>query len=549
MFFVKILVVVVGHPYLYLALVISGVDFHTSISKAWRIAKRLCQLANANETKQQPESLSSKRNKKKTQKQKKTMTSETNNKEEIQAAINKLLDALWQTSQITTRFSSRPIVMDVDFRSDKRGTFISDNNTVVNANNYDYHTKIISASTLTTNEKDFLEELLQSDDLQSIKTASERLADKTVFPPAEEEESTSNDDDDHPKIPSFDRREQLQRGSSELQLQLFKLHEQHSTIKPSELLRQISMSEKKEDDNSITRGDDDGSWDGGGQTHIDLNAWIDGSQGVEIDNDGTPTKMSSSSHPPTLSPFRILGTSADDVTCHPHILSPPLMESLLAFMPESLQYGYNFWLKYSMARDKPSLLTMLRHCRASVYTILAIETTDGHIFGSFTSEPWRLLLSEQEFYGSKDSFVWRMRQSRNQPSLSIMEQILAESKIDVFPYTEKNENIQFCSRNFLGLGDGELEDIGASNGSHFGNAIRLNASLTTGSTSTSQTFANPSLIHNDKRGEEFMVANVELWGLTPHTSLEGAVRSEMNSLFLEKQRKTKNLNLLEILVS
>lgn len=493
-------------------------------------------------------------NKKKKPK-KKTMTSETNNKEEIQAAINKLLDALWQTSQITTRFSSRPIMMDVDFRSDKRGTFISDNNTVVNVNNnddlkYDYHTKIISASTLTTNEKDFLEELLQSDDLQSIKAASERLADKTVFPPAEEEEeeeeSTSNDDDEMiNKIPPSDRREQLQRGSSELQLQLFKLHEQHSTIKPSELLRQISMSEKKEDDNSITRGDDDGSWDGGGQTNIDLNAWIDGSQGVEIDNDGTPTKMSSSH--PTLSPFRILGTSADDVTCHPHILSPPLMESLLAFMPESLQYGYNFWLKYSMARDKPSLLTMLRHCRASVYTILAIETTNGHIFGSFTSEPWRLL--SEEFYGSKDSFVWRMRQSRNQPSLSVMEQILAESKIDVFPYTGKNENIQFCSRNFLGLGEGELEDIGASDESHFGNAIRLNASLTTGSTSTSQTFANPSLIHNDKRGEEFMVANVELWGLTPHKSLEGAVRSEMNSLFLEKQRKTKNLNLLEILVS
>ena len=65
--------------------------------------------------------------------------------------------------------------------------------------NYDYHTKIISASTLTTNEKDFLEELLQSDDLQSIKTASERLADKTVFPPAEEADSSTSNDDDHQK--------------------------------------------------------------------------------------------------------------------------------------------------------------------------------------------------------------------------------------------------------------------------------------------------------------------------------------------------------------
>jgi len=31
--------------------------------------------------------------------------------------------------------------------------------------------------------------------------------------------------------------------------------------------------------------------------------------------------------------FRILGTSADDASCHPHVLSPPLMESLQNFLP------------------------------------------------------------------------------------------------------------------------------------------------------------------------------------------------------------------------
>ena len=223
---------------------------------------------------------------------------------------------------------------------------------------------------------------------------------------------------------------------------------------------------------------------------------------------------------------------------------------MLAFVPESLQFGYNFWLKYSLARDSPSLLTMLRHCRASSYTILAIETTDGNIFGSFTSQPWRLL-SPPEFYGSKDSFVWRMRQSRNQPYSSIMEQVLAESKIDVFPYTGNNTKIQVCSKDFLALGEEELDgmDDVKDGTTHFGNAIRLNSSMTIGSTSTSMTYANPSLIHNDKRGEEFTIANIEMWALTPHTSLEIAVRSEMNNLFLEEERKTKNLNILEILVS
>jgi hypothetical protein len=190
---------------------------------------------------------------------------------------------------------------------------------------------------------------------------------------------------------------------------------------------------------------------------------------------------------------------------------------------------------------------MLRHCRASSHTVLAIETDDGLVFGSFTSEPWRLLSTD--FSGSKDSFVWRMRHSRNEPCKSVMEQVLRESKIDVYPYTSKNNKIQFCCKEFLALGEGELEDIQVQGGTHFGNAIRLHRSMASGSTSTSNTFDNPSLIHTDKRGEEFNVANIELWALTPHTSLEVAVRSEMRSLFLEEERKTKNLNLLEILVS
>ena len=42
--------------------------------------------------------------------------------------------------------------------------------------------------------------------------------------------------------------------------------------------------------------------------------------------------------------FRIIGTSADDTSAHPHVLSPPLMDSLTNFLPEVL-VGQNFWLK------------------------------------------------------------------------------------------------------------------------------------------------------------------------------------------------------------
>lgn len=34
--------------------------------------------------------------------------------------------------------------------------------------------------------------------------------------------------------------------------------------------------------------------------------------------------------------FKIIGTGAEDARCIPHVLSPPLMESLLNFVPERL---------------------------------------------------------------------------------------------------------------------------------------------------------------------------------------------------------------------
>lgn len=86
--------------------------------------------------------------------------------------------------------------------------------------------------------------------------------------------------------------------------------------------------------------------------------------------------------------FKILGTSANDAAAHPHVLSPPLMDALMSFMPESLE-NQNFWLKYSLVRDGSSMNTLKHYVRASSNTILAIETTTGEVFGAFTTSPWR----------------------------------------------------------------------------------------------------------------------------------------------------------------
>jgi hypothetical protein len=75
-------------------------------------------------------------------------------------------------------------------------------------------------------------------------------------------------------------------------------------------------------------------------------------------------------------PFQILGTSADDGSAKPHVMSPPLMESLSYFFPESVA-NENWWLKYSLIRDGASMYTMLQRIRGSTHTLIAIETVDG----------------------------------------------------------------------------------------------------------------------------------------------------------------------------
>lgn len=86
--------------------------------------------------------------------------------------------------------------------------------------------------------------------------------------------------------------------------------------------------------------------------------------------------------------FRILGTSADDIAAQPHVLSPPLMDALMSFLPDTLE-NQNFWLKYSLVRDGASMETLKHYVRASTYNVLAIETTTGNVFGAFTASPWR----------------------------------------------------------------------------------------------------------------------------------------------------------------
>ncbi|KAL7472298.1 hypothetical protein ACHAXS_012638 [Conticribra weissflogii] len=155
-------------------------------------------------------------------------------------------------------------------------------------------------------------------------------------------------------------------------------------------------------------------------------------------------------------PFKILGTSADDASCHPHVLSPPLMESLQNFFPPGISED-NFWLKYSLVRDGASLYSLLRHVRGAKHTLIGIETVDGEVFGCFTSTPWR---KNWNYFGEGECFLWRMRRTRSDKDAqySILDQAKLESELDVFFWTGKNDMIQYCTHDMIAIGGGTFDD-------------------------------------------------------------------------------------------
>merc|ERR1711935_1102520 len=138
----------------------------------------------------------------------------------------------------------------------------------------------------------------------------------------------------------------------------------------------------------------------------------------------------------------------------PHVLSPPLMESLQAFLPPT-KSGENFFMKYSMIRDGASLQTLLMRARGIQHSILAVETIDGEVFGSFTGQAWR---KSWNYFGTGESFLWRMRHSRLEPTNGILDQAQKESEIDVFPYTGDNDFIQLCTHDRIAVGGGIPEE-------------------------------------------------------------------------------------------
>ena len=257
--------------------------------------------------------------------------------------------------------------------------------------------------------------------------------------------------------------------------------------------------------------------------------------------------------------FRILGTSADDAACHPHVLSPPLMESLQNFLPTGIAEK-NFWLKYSLVRDGAALSTLLRNIRGADHTLIAMETVDGEVFGCFTSSPWR---KTWNYYGGGESFLWRMRRTRADKDVqhSILDQAKLESELDVFYWTGRNNLVQLCTHDMLAVGGGAFPSFNDGSQSSIsdeqcdkpppqsnqvspdvdkgGFGIAIDADLLRGTSSPCATFNSPPLSREHSDGSPFEIVNLEVWTMTPCMNVEDAEQLEMRKLFLESYAGTQ----------
>ncbi|CAB9498926.1 TLDc [Seminavis robusta] len=296
--------------------------------------------------------------------------------------------------------------------------------------------------------------------------------------------------------------------------------------------------------------DDNSSWDEEAPTHYD--AW-EVLKDEYAEDFGFDYKENLHSIKATLEEdddtlqhvFKILGTSADDNSAQPHVLSPPLMDSLLNFAPTSVSME-NYWMKFSLIRDGASLYTLKQYVKAAPCTLLAIETTKGHVFGSFTSNIWK---NHPTFFGGAPSFLWRMRHNRRTVCHSLFEQAQLESEIDVYASSGLNDLFQVCDEHRLAIGGGKLtpdgEEPSGDNGhgiklddlkagESYGFGIALDDDLLSGTTSPCGTFRNPCLIDPMSKGEVFDVANIEVWTYTPCADVQAAERMEMTRYFLEE---------------
>lgn len=311
------------------------------------------------------------------------------------------------------------------------------------------------------------------------------------------------------------------------------------------------------------------TWDADSDSVTELN-----NEKKEVAESDNEDEEDNSSSDVAALPFVIMGIplpssiSTDNISTtttgcsYSPVLTPKLMKTLRDTYVPFCKSSDNFWLRYSMIRDGASMHNFLEQVQGAKYSILAVETTDGEIFGAFTTECWRKTPS---YFGGSESFLWKnskavKKKNDNDDADDAKD---AGASIDVYRYTGDNDFIQICKHDRITVGAGcnninndsdkeddiirirEKEDNNnasnqnnnnksTANDKNCGYGLCIQNDMRQGTTSPCGTFNSPSLsvVHGD--GSVFDIVNIELWSLTPCISETDAMRLEQHLLFIEQ---------------
>jgi len=233
-------------------------------------------------------------------------------------------------------------------------------------------------------------------------------------------------------------------------------------------------------------------------------------------------------------PFSMLGVEnagTNNINLNPRVFTPDIMDALRGFMPLH-KADDNFWLRFSLVRDGASFTRLLASVRASVYTLIGVETNHGEVFGSFTGQPWSV---GRKWYGSSDAFLWRLKKRRyTSPKNSRNPGF--ERELEVYPCTGDDDLVQYCTTKTIAVGGGEWPSHSSS--PYFGDSepgigFVVDGDLAGGETNSCATFANPKLArHASTSSSEFAIRNLEVWSLTPCSNVEDATKMELREFLV-----------------
>eukprot|EP00934_Nitzschia_sp_Nitz4_P008050 Nitzschia sp. Nitz4//scaffold429_size8240//816//2594//NITZ4_009135-RA/size8240-processed-gene-0.8-mRNA-1//-1//CDS//3329551642//8040//frame0 len=227
-------------------------------------------------------------------------------------------------------------------------------------------------------------------------------------------------------------------------------------------------------------------------------------------------------------PFDILGADGDELESH--VLTPSTMEALRGFFPYAVTES-NFWLKFSLMREGASLPTLLSTVRASTYTVIAVETRHGEVFGCFTGTPWR---TGSRWFGTGEAFLWRLKQSR-MTSQSKAKASNVGNEMEVYPFTGLDDLVQYCTSKTIAVGGGDWTNASCPFPNEpCGIGFMIDGDLAGGETNSCATFANPRLCKKASASNEFTIENLEVWTLTPCRTVEEAAKLEVQKMFVKE---------------